>query len=286
METDEYNKGLFAALTQLAAEKGALERLAGAINNDGRAQATERARKGVKHKDRLTLVASSTLARWQDEGLARVSNAQPHKKRIVYEFLERTPEFRTELYRPEGQLPPGFLSYAAAFGARLAQPFDKDLSKLDGAFELFRPAWTTPERSDRVLVSRLKFTTEAGFTRFREEQDYIDPVYHDAQIQETDEGAVFFTAASIIMFSLGVNAERVKFFVADSWQDALNGPLPVIRLSGMMMGVSGRRHHPSFPFVAIRSRKPYAEIGTGIISASDPRIDAQMKRALSIGYSR
>ncbi|MFY0311163.1 hypothetical protein ACFMBG_14835 [Leisingera sp. D0M16] len=256
-ETDEHNKALYLALTQLAAEKGALERLAGAITDDERAQATARARKGIKHKDKKTLVAGSTLVRWQEEGLAYVSNAQSHKKRIVFEFLERSPEFKTELFRPEGQLPQGLLSYAAANGRRLAQPFDKELSKLDGVFELYRPAWTTPERSDRVLVSRLKFSTEGGFTRFREEQDYIDPDYQDAQIHEIDEGGVMFTAANIIMFGLGANAERVKFFVADNWQDALNGPLPVIRLSGMMMGISGRRHHPSFPFVALRSSKPY-----------------------------
>ncbi|WP_164738293.1 hypothetical protein [Frigidibacter oleivorans] len=280
-ETDAHNGRLLEALSRLAREKGALERLAGAINGDERSHAIERARRGRKHKERRTIVAESTLVRWQDEGLPRVTNAQPHKKRIVYEFLERSSAFPTDLYRPGGHFPPGLLAYAAEHGARLAQPFAKDLRKLDGAFELYRPAWTTPDRRDRVLVSRLLFTTRDGFTRFREEQDYIDEEFHGARIHEIDEGAVLFTAANIVLFALGMNAERVKLFVVNSWFDQLGGPLPVTRLSGSMMGVSGRRDHPGFPFVAARSRKPFAEIETGIIPATDRRLDDQTRRLLA-----
>lgn len=284
-ETDEHNGRLLEALSRLAREKGALERLAGAINADERAHAIERARRGRKHKERRTIVAESTLVRWQEKGLPRVTNAQPHKKRIVYEFLERSPAFPTDLYRPGGHFPPGLLSYAAEHGARLAQPFAKDLRKLDGAFELYRPAWTTPDRRDRVLVSRLLFTTRDGFTRFREEQDYIDEEFHGARIHEIDEGAVLFTAANIVLFALGVSAERVKLFAVNSWFDQLGGPLPVTRLGGSMMGVSGRRDHPGFQFVAVRSKRPFADIETGIISATDPRLDEQTRRLLALMIS-
>ena len=60
-ETDEHNQRLFDALTALSREKGALERLAGAINADDRAQASDRARQGSKHKPRKTLVTKSDL---------------------------------------------------------------------------------------------------------------------------------------------------------------------------------------------------------------------------------
>lgn len=282
IETEEHNERLFQALVSLSRERGAIERLAGAINECERARATERARRGAEHRAKKSLVDASTLVRWRDQGLARVSTAQPHKKRLVYEFLERSPEFRTDLYRPESQLPLGFLSYAAEHGSRLTQPFLKDLRKLDGAFELYRPAWTTPERRDRVLVSRLLFTTENGFTRFREEQDYVDEEYYDTRICETDEGAVFFTAANIVLFGLGLNGERVKLFAADTWQDALNGPHPVVRLSGSMIGIAGRREHPGFPFVAIRSKRPFDRIETGIVPASDPRISSQTRDTLKL----
>lgn len=286
IESEEHNRRLFAALTELAAESGALERLTGAINNDKRAQETDRARSGDKHKAKKSLLAPSTLDRWQDEGFERLLNAQSHKKRLVYEFLERSPDFLTSLYRPEGQLPPGLLAYAAEHGVRLAQPFAKDLGRLDGAFELFRPACTTPARRDRVLVSRLLFTTSGGFTRFREEQDYIDTGYHDAPVREIDEGAVLFTAANIVLFGFGVNAERVKFFIVHSWHDALNGPLPVTHLSGVMMGAAGRRQQQGYPFVAIRTQKAFSKIETGIIDPSDPRLDNQTLNALGIVQSQ
>lgn len=280
--SEEDNQRLLDALRVLAREKGTLGRVAQAMAADPIAITTEEKRSGRKYDNRKAMIATSTLERWKDEGLERVTDAQPHKKRLVFEFLERSPEFRTALYRPEAQVPPGLMAFLAANASRVSQPFAKDLSKLDGAFKLYRPAWTTPEQRDRVLVSRLLFTTDGGSTRFREEQDYVDTGFHDARIHEIDEGAVMFTAACIVMFGLGVNAERVKFFVADSWQDALNGPLPVTRLSGTMMGVSGRKHHPGFPFVATRTATPFAEIETGVHPTSSGDLDGQVIKALGL----
>lgn len=285
-EDDDHNQRLLKALEALATEKGAIERLAGAINGDERSRALDRARQGDKHKPRQTLIQATTLSRWIKGGLAGVTAAQPHKKRLVYEFLERSPEFATNIYRPEGRLPRGFLSFAAEHSERLAKPFDKDLSKLDGAFELYRPAWTTPHRRDRVLVSKLLFTTENGFTRFREEQDYIDPEFQNARVREMDEGAVFFTAANIIFMGFGVNAERVKLYAASSWFSSLSGELPVTRFSGSMMGVSGRRDQKGYPFVAVRSSKAFEDITTEIASASDSRFDEETRAALRLETSK
>lgn len=282
LETEEHNQRLFAALAKLAEEKGALDRLAGAISKDERALETEYKRTSVKHKDKTSLISADTLIRWHKEGLAQLIAAQGHKKRLVYEFLERSPDFVTDLYRPEGGLPQGLLTFAAEHAALLAQPFVKDLKKLDGAFEVFRPAWTTPERRDRILITRMLFTTENGFTRFREEQDYLDPEYHDQPIHEIDEGAVMFTAANLILFGYGMNAERVKFFVANHWEDAISGTLPVRRFSGAMMGIAVRKLHTSFPFIAVRSKDPFAEITTGVFAASDPRIDPVVLTALGL----
>lgn len=278
-ENDDHNQRLLKALQALASEKGAIERLAGAIDGDDRSRALDRARQGDKHKPRQSLIQATTLSRWIKGGL---TNAQPHKKRLVFEFLERSPEFATDIYRPEGRLPRGFLSFAAEHAERLAKPFDKDLSKLDGAFELYRPAWTTPHRRDRVLVSKLLFTTENGFTRFREEQDYIDPEFQNARVRETDEGAVFFTAANIILMGFGMNEERVKLYAASSWFSSLSGELPVTRLSGSMMGVSGRRDQKGYPFVAVRSHKAFEDITTEIVSANDACLDDETRTALRL----
>lgn len=284
LETQEQNRLLHTALGELAVKKGEFERLAGALNKDERTLESDRRRRGENHQDgKKKLIDATTLARWHDEGLPRLMNAQSHKKGLVLEFLERSPDFKTCLYRPEGALPQGLLAFAAEHAALLAQPFVKDLKKLDGAFEVFRSPWTTPERRDRILITRMLFTTENGFTRFREEQDYLDPEYHDERIREIDEGAVMFTAANLILFGFGMNAERVKLFVADTWQDALGGPLPVSRISGFMIGIAGRKHHPKFPFVAIRSKQPFAKIETGVFPASDARIEPKVREFLSRG---
>ncbi|NWH08522.1 MAG: hypothetical protein HXY22_07780 [Alphaproteobacteria bacterium] len=280
--TEEQNRLLYAALGELVMKKGELARLAGALSKDERTLEADRRRRGDDHQDgKKKLIDATTLARWHDEGLPRLMNAHSHKKGLVFEFLERSPYFKTCLYRPEGALPKGLLAFAAEHAALLAQPFVKDLRKLDGAFEVFRPAWTTPERRDRILITRMQFTTESGFTRFREEQDYLDPEYHDEPIREIDEGAVMFTAANLILLSFGMNAERVKLYIADTWQDALNGPLPVIRFSGSMIGIAGRKYHPKFPFVAMRSKKSFARIETGVVPASHARIDPKIREYLT-----
>lgn len=122
-ETEEHNRRLHEALSELAAEKGALVRLAGALNADPRAASTDTTRRGGQHQDRKDLIAASTLARWQQEGLARLTNAQSHKKRIVFEFLERSESFRTSIYNPAPRPAGGFrrLHRRAAENAVAAQ---------------------------------------------------------------------------------------------------------------------------------------------------------------------
>ncbi|KIT16374.1 hypothetical protein [Jannaschia aquimarina] len=276
-EDDDHNQKLLKALEALASETGAIERLAGAIDNDERSRALDRARQGDKHKPRQSLIQATTLSRWIKGGL---TNAQPHKKRLVYEFLKRSPEFATDIYRPEGRLPRGFLAFAAKHSERLGKPFDKDLSKLDGAFELYRPAWTTPERKDRVVISKLEIKTESGFTRFREEQRYTDEALHGALIDDQDEGAVMFVGAQIVFLGIGINGEGMKLYAATNWFGQLIDPRPVTSFSGLAIGISGRQETPASPFIAVRSRKTFQDIETAAVSITDKRIPADIRKAL------
>lgn len=279
-EDDDHNQRLLRALQALASEKGAIERLAGAINGDERSLALDRARQGDKHKPRQSLIQATTLSRWLKGGLAGVTAAQPHKKRLVYEFLERSPEFATDIYRPEGRLPRGFLSFAAEHSERLGKPFEKDLSKLDGAFELYRPSWTTPERKDRVVISKLEIKSEGGFTRFREEQHHTDEALHDALIDDQDEGAVMYIGAQIVFLGIGINGERMKLYTATNWFGQLIDPRPVTSFSGLAIGISGRQETPASPFIAVRSRKTFQDIETAAVSITDKRIPADIRKAL------
>lgn len=288
--TDDQHRALLTALREVKGKNG-LSHLETSLGRDQRTR--ERAHALQLHKDKP--VNRTTLFRWiknlDPDPAAPISDehlnwfkldAKYGRKQLVYDFLIQSAEVRTSLFKPVSAFPKGLLDYLVADASRLAKPFDKDLSKLDGAFELYRPAWTTPHRRDRVLVSRLLFTIENDFTRFREEQDYIDPEFQNARVRETDEGAVFFTAANIILLGFGMNEERVKLYAASSWFSSLSGELPVTRLSGSMMGVSGRRDQKGYPFVAVRSPKAFGDITTEIVPASDPRFDDETKAALRL----
>lgn len=274
LETEGHNRRLFEALNRLAQEKGALVRLAGAINADERAKRSNLARKGNGHKGGDDLIAPSTLTRWQQEGLARVMAAQPHKKRLVFEFLERSGDFRTALYNPAPGLPEGLADYIAEHHGALSElRFDR-LSNLDGTYRLYRRSWTTPERRDRVLVSRLVIQTLNGLTRFGEEQDYLDDARYGMHVQENDTGFVFNSGMNLFLLGFGKDGPRVKYFVIHEWHPPVDSRTPVFELKGILIGVTGKGPHPAFPFVAYRASEP--TFATEILphTAVDPKIAA------------
>lgn len=267
IETDEHNRRLLAALTELAGERGALERLAGAINADRRATTLDAARRGEKHQDRRDVIAASTLARWQQEGLERITYAQPHKKRIVYEFLETSDAFRTPVYNPAPGLPDGLAAFVAAQQGTFAHLRFHRLANLDGVYRLYRRAWAMPERRDQVLISRLTIDTVAGLTRYREDQDYTVEGRGAMPVQEHDNGVIFLSGTNLILFGFGKDEPRVKLFAVHAWRPMIDGARPVYELKGTVIGVGGEGPHSSTPFIAYRDDDP--EFDTGIIPAEN-----------------
>src|SRR3546814_17029237 len=82
--------------------------------------------------------------------LARLTNAQSHMKRIVFEFLERSESFRTSIYNPAPGLPEGFAAFIAAQQKTLSQLRFRRLNNLDGTSRHYRRAWQPPTRPARV----------------------------------------------------------------------------------------------------------------------------------------
>lgn len=264
-ETQDHNRRLLDALSQLALEKGALERLAGAINNDARAQDTDRARQGSKHKPRNSLIAESTLVRWQEEGLDRIVNAQPHKKRIVYEFLERSAEFRTALLNSMSGLPSGLTDFALQHSRALSRVLSTDLSSLDGVYRLYRPASHLPRLSaQRVQISRLTVKTSSGITQFSEYQKYADPDSPNFPVDQTDNGIVVLMSGSVVLLGANDEGYSSKIYSASFTYPSIGQKKPVRRISGVMHDVDGSDTHRSYRFVASRSLDPWEEIEMGI----------------------
>src|SRR3546814_13280446 len=64
--------------------------------------------------------------------LARLTNAQSHMKRIVFEFLERSESFRTSIYNPAPALPEGLAAFIPANQKTLRQLSFSRLKNLAG----------------------------------------------------------------------------------------------------------------------------------------------------------
>ncbi|WP_306120917.1 MULTISPECIES: hypothetical protein [unclassified Roseitalea] len=253
IETEDHNKRLLEALTFLAKERGALGRLAGALDSDQRIALKDAARSGDQHKRKISLIAPSTIERWQQGGLEKLMRAQPHKKRLVYEFLERSEEFRTAIYNPSPDLPDGFAAFVAAQKETLSKLRFEGLNNLDGVYRLYRRAWTTPARNDRVLISKLIFQTVGGLTRYWEEQDYKDDVRGNISVEETDEGVAFASGSNLFLLGFGKDEARIKFSAIHALRPMIDGEKPVHELRGSVMGVTGEGPHASTLFIAYRA---------------------------------
>lgn len=280
-ETDENNQRLFDALSELAREKGALERLAGAINADDRANASDRARQGSKHKLRKTLIAESTLARWQEEGLARVSNAQSHKKRIVFEFLERSGDFRTELFRPLSGLPAGLAEFAAEYRDQISEAFSPDLATLDGIYRVFRPArLVSGLRYARVKISRLQIQTSGGVTRYSELQRFKDPDSPNFPMNRADDGLVLSMAGNILFLGKSRDGFYSGIHTASFSHPRLGTGAPVRRFVGVTLDSEAGDSHIGEKFLASRASEPWDEIEMGVFRPPHDRLTHDILDAL------
>lgn len=280
-ETDEHNRRLFDALTELAREKGALERLAGAINADDRAQASDRARQGSKHKPRKTLIAESTLARWQEEGLARVTNAQSHKKRIVFEFLERSADFRTELFRPLSGLPAGLAEFASEHRDQIGAAFHPDLAKLDGTYRVFRPARLVAGlRYARVTISRLKIETSGGVTRFTELQRFNDPEAPNFPTNRTDDGLVLLMNWNIMLLGKSRDGFYSGVHMTSLTHPRFGSGEQIRRLVGLTLDSTDGENQRANKFLASRASEPWDEIEMGVFRPPHDRLAYDILDAL------
>jgi hypothetical protein len=203
-----------------------------------------------------------------DDDIVRFRRATVPLKIIAYEFLCRSKEIHTSLRRRVPALPAAINAFVDDLNLpRERLRFDK-LANLDGTYRLYRRAWTTPKRRDRVLISRLVIETVAGLTRFREEQDYKDDQRSNLHVQERDHGLVFNSGINVILLGFGQDEARIKFAVVDKWHPSIDGQKPVQELIGTMVGVNGEGPHPGYSFIAYRHDGPSA-LKSRVVDARD-----------------
>src|SRR3546814_20097628 len=83
--------------------------------------------------------------------LARLTNAQSHMKRIVFEFLERSESFRTSIYNPAPGLPEGFAAFIAAQQKTLPTSRSSRPTNLERTHRPYRRSWHTPKTREHAI---------------------------------------------------------------------------------------------------------------------------------------
>ncbi len=257
--TSEQCRALLTALREVA-DRQSLGRLETCLEND------EQTKKLAQKLSRRTYssVHRTTLARWiepldpdpsspiTDEQVQVFRGKEFTAQQLVYDFLERSSAIRTTLYNPARELPEGFAAFLAEKQGLFEHLRFHALGKLDGTYKLYRRAWTTPERTDRVLISRLVIETKDELTHYREEQSYTDDARGNFPVNEIDEGLVLNSGRNIFLIGFGTNGSRVKFYCIHSWDPPVDGQEPVHELKGTVIGASGEGPHPGYRFIAYR----------------------------------
>ena len=281
--TDAQDKQLWQALDEALNQQGwPAQRLAAAINSDKQAlEVIKRCGDGSK-----SVIDDGTLARWHENGVAKISRARVHKKQAIYEFFERAESPRTSLYRPADGLPAGLAAFAAQYSERIREPFAEDLSSLDGTYRMYRPAWPIPKLShERIVISRFKIETSGGFTRFQEYQEYHDPDSPNIFIDQTDDGAVLSMGKNFVFFGIGRDGHGCKLYTSWKYYPLPKKDVQVQRLIGSMMGINGTGPHLSYRFVADRTSDPWDRIDMGIYRPPHDKIYVDILAELEFGSS-
>lgn len=250
--TPEQRRALRAALRSVRMGSGLSdERLANLIMID-----KEAGRVPGFPPDAPARVSRATVQRYRaDETDPELAKASPAIAGLIYNFLlqsevVRSPLSVDRLVRSDHPLSGLMQKMMQQFGASRSQIDLAALTSLEGAFFLYRKAWTS-QTVPTFIRTVLTFERHGDVMTYREAQRYRDSVAQLA-VDEAETGFVMPFGSNIVMLGGSERTDGLKFFTAHSFYNAPDGVGRTETFSGNLIAVYGKGPHPGFPFYATR----------------------------------
>jgi hypothetical protein len=262
----EHREALRLALRALREEKRIFDiTVVEAVAEYNRRQATYPELKGET-------VDRATISRWRRGEQGALDKSHPPKCRLVFNFLEETPDYWTvHINGGRANIPPdapnfGVLSLFKSLGIPVFNEAYNALRSLTGDYAVYRRCWLHPERYDLAVVTHLHIFESNNLIVGTERQEYVDPI-SGIDILEHDEGVLFGYGGNVFFVSVEKSVKSCKFFVFHSSYPHPTGNNQVHQFEGNMIGACGKGPHPGY---AVFGRRGQASaIRSGILTYAE-----------------
>lgn len=199
---------------------------------------------------------------------------------ILYNFLCHCEELKTELYdasvrvHSAHELAPLLEALQRHVGAKEGPLTNASQRSLEGTFELYRRAWTSPHASAFIrCVLRFEWVGDALF--YTEEQRFHDRLAR-LPVDETDRGVVMPYGMNVVMIGRGGSKDLLKFFSIHDLTPFPDGHLKVHAFAGNFIAVYSKGPHPGFRAYALRVEPEEAQTGFFLEEEMDEAILAHL----------
>lgn len=202
-----------------------------------------------REKQLRPTIHPKTYARYRADGITN-----RHKGELLFDFFCRGPiEYR--VISVDGLGIGAFVddktfveSIRTRFAsARKANTYDV-ISSLVGSFELYRRSWQIQD-GKHFVKSLLKIEKLDGLYRLTEAQEFL---IGEKEIDETDEGFIFPYATNF--FAITNSPYCMKFYDFHEVFPEPSVDVSAREIRGNLLAISGKGEHPSYRFLAKRSR--------------------------------
>lgn len=217
---------------------------------------------GVRQSTRSP-VSRPTIQRIRKATPDSLLNVRTRQMAALYAFLRQSEEFETELsakidsIRSTHSLAPLLDAVQQHMGATDGPLDNRKLKSLEGAFYLFRKAWTSPYAESYVrCVLRFDWVGDALF--YSEEQKFFDTV-EKLPTDELDNGIVVPFGMNVVLLGRGQDKDLLKFFSFHDFTPYPDGHQHVHRMSGNFIAVYSKGPHPGFGAYARRVEEEEGE---------------------------
>lgn len=201
-------------------------------------------------------VSRPTIQRIRVSDDRTLISMRPSTVGTLYTFLRHCAELPTELFDDSVRIhsshayAPLLEALERHVGANDGPLSNASLRSLEGAFHLYRKAWTSPS-SPTYLRCVLRFEWVGDALFYTEEQRFTDTVAR-VPVDEIDQGVVMPYGMNVVLIGRGQSKDLLKFFSIHEFEPFPDGHLHVHAFAGNFIAVYSKGPHPGFRAYAQR----------------------------------
>lgn len=219
---------------------------------------------------RIRTASDGELLGFRATTLGKIYNCLCHCEELPSGLYDQTIRIQSA-----HDLAPLLQALQSHIGAREGPLDNRKLKSLEGVFQFYKKAWTSPN-SETYIQCILRFDWVGDALFYTEEQRFHDPVAN-LPVDEKDTGIVVPFGMNVVLLGRGKHKDMLKFFAIHDFDTFPDGHLQVHAFSGNFIAVYGKGPHPGFRGYARRVESHEAETGFFLEGQLNEEVRAKLK---------